>query len=72
MGGVYETSIYRCHNCTCFRLKLTVRLHGIPASMVSDKDRVFINSFWRTLFQLQGTKLCIVSITILKPTDEQR
>jgi hypothetical protein len=38
-----------------------VRLHGIPASIVSDRDRVFISSFWRTLFRLQGTKLCMSS-----------
>ena len=34
-----------------------VRLHGIPTSIVSDRDKVFISSFWQTLFQLQGTKL---------------
>lgn len=38
-----------------------VRLHGIPTSIVSDRDQVFINSFWRALFQLQGTKLCMSS-----------
>ena len=38
-----------------------VRLHGIPTSIVSDRDKVFISSFWRTLFQLQGTKLCMSS-----------
>lgn len=35
-----------------------VRLHGMPTSLVSDKDRIFISNFWRTLFLLQGTKLC--------------
>ena len=29
-----------------------VRLHGIPTSIVSDKDKVFLRSFWHTLFQL--------------------
>ena len=38
-----------------------VRLHGIPTSIVSDRDKVFISSFWRALFQLQGTKLCMSS-----------
>lgn len=28
-----------------------VRLHGIPTSIVSDHDKVFISSFWKTLFQ---------------------
>lgn len=34
-----------------------VRLHGIPTSIVSDRDKVFTSTFWQTLFQLQGTKL---------------
>ncbi|CAJ2663964.1 unnamed protein product [Trifolium pratense] len=34
-----------------------VRLHGIPLSIVSDRDSVFMSSFWRELFKLQGTKL---------------
>lgn len=38
-----------------------VHLHGIPTSIVSDRDKVFISSFWRTLFQLKGTKLCMSS-----------
>jgi hypothetical protein len=38
-----------------------VRLHGIPNSIVSDRDKVFISAFWRTLFNMQGTKLCMSS-----------
>jgi len=38
-----------------------VRLHGILTSIVSDTDKVFISSFWQTLFQLQGTLLCMSS-----------
>ncbi|KAK9189481.1 hypothetical protein WN943_018078 [Citrus x changshan-huyou] len=34
-----------------------VRLHGIPTAIVSDRDKVFVSSFWQALFQLQGTKL---------------
>ena len=34
-----------------------VRSHGIPTSIVSDRYKVFISSFWQTLFQLQGTQL---------------
>jgi hypothetical protein len=38
-----------------------VRLHRIPASIVTDRDRVFLSSFWQALFQLQGTQLCMSS-----------
>lgn len=34
-----------------------VRLHGLPESIVSDRDPVFTSNLWRELFQLSGTKL---------------
>jgi hypothetical protein len=34
-----------------------VRLHGVPQSMVSDRDPVFTLTFWRELMRLMGTKL---------------
>jgi len=38
-----------------------VHLYGIPRSIVSDRDRVFLNSFLQALFPLQGTQLCMSS-----------
>jgi hypothetical protein len=38
-----------------------VRLHGIPTSVITDRDRVFLSSFWQALFQLQSTQLCMSS-----------
>lgn len=33
------------------------RLHGLPLSIISDRDRVFTSKFWRSLFRLAGVEL---------------
>ena len=38
-------------------LDIVCKLHGFPSSIISDRDPVFINSFWRELFKLSGTTL---------------
>jgi transposase InsO family protein len=38
-----------------------VRLHGLPTSIVSDRDPVFTSNMWKDLFRLTGTKLCTSS-----------
>jgi hypothetical protein len=33
------------------------KLHGAPEQIISDRDRIFNNAFWKQLFTLTGTTL---------------
>ena len=37
------------------------KLHGLPRSIVSDRDAAFTSTFYKELFKLQGTELAMSS-----------
>lgn len=37
------------------------KLHGLPKSIVSDRDRIFTSHVWRELFRLTDTQLMMSS-----------
>jgi len=42
-------------------IKEIVRLHGVPSSIVSDRDPRFTFRFWQTLHSALGSKLTMSS-----------
>jgi hypothetical protein len=51
-------------------IKEVVRLHGVPKSIVSDRDYKFVSKFWQSLHNAMGTKLDM-SVAFHPQTNEQ-
>lgn len=48
---------FTAHQVAKLLLDSVVKLHGIPHTMVSDRDRIFLSHIWQELFTALGTKL---------------
>jgi len=48
------------------------RLHGMPRTIISDRDPIFVNTFWRALFKAQGTTLQLSSSYHLQTDDQTK
>jgi len=58
--GVHLASLhpnFTAHRVASVFFNTVCKIHGIPRSLVSDRDPLFISKFWRNLFSLCGTKL---------------
>jgi hypothetical protein len=49
-----------------------IRLHGVPHTIVSDRDAKFLSHFWRYLWNKLGTKLLSTSLVIHKQMGKLR
>ncbi|MCO5568116.1 hypothetical protein L7F22_021812 [Adiantum nelumboides] len=54
----YVKTTYIASNISRVFIKEIFRLHGLPKSIVSDRDAKFTSKFWTSLFQAIGTQLC--------------
>ena len=52
---------YSLDRLTSLYISEIIRLHGVPASIVSDRDPRFTSRFWDSLHQALGTKLKLSS-----------
>ncbi|GKD09026.1 ty3-gypsy retrotransposon protein, partial [Tanacetum coccineum] len=48
---------FNAHKVAEVFVDTVIKLHGIPKTIVSDRDPIFVSNFWTQLFKLSGTQL---------------
>nr|GEY03185.1 retrotransposable element Tf2 [Tanacetum cinerariifolium] len=48
---------FNAHKVAEVFVDTVIKLHGIPKTIVSDRDPIFVGNFWTQLFKLSGTQL---------------
>ena len=48
-----------------------VSLHGVPVSIISDRDPRFTSRFWKGLMKELGVKLNLSTVFTLRPMDRE-
>ena len=48
---------YTANTVTKTFMESIYKLHGLPATIISDHDSIFLSQFWKELFSLQGVNL---------------
>ena len=48
---------HTAHMVAVLFMEIVGKIHGIPRSLVSDRDPLFLSNFWREVFKLSGTQL---------------
>ncbi|GJW03015.1 ty3-gypsy retrotransposon protein [Tanacetum coccineum] len=54
--GVLPTN-FNGHKVSELFMEIVVKHHGIPKTIVSDRDSIFVSKFWKELFWLSGKQL---------------
>ena len=54
---VPTTTTVRASELAWLFIREVVRLHGLPSSIVSDRDSKFVSKFWREVHRLLGSRL---------------